>query len=114
MNKYIIYGIIAMTIGQAAIWFQTNGQFLWSTWKKYPMLVSLMGWPISYILIYGTKWFYEGLGGLIWPGRLIGFACGMLVFGFLAHYLMHEAVTIKTLVTIGLALLIVIIQIFIK
>jgi len=114
MNKFIVYGILALFFGQAAIWFQTNGQFLWPTWKKYPMLVAMMGWPISYVLIYGTRWFYEGLGGVIWPGRLIGFSCGMLVFAILTYYLMNEPITIKTGISIGLALMIVIIQIFMK
>lgn len=114
MNKFILYGIMAMTIGQAAIWFQTNGQFLWESWKKNPALVSLMGWPISFILIYGTRWFYQGMGGLIWPGRLVGFACGIVVFGVLAHHLMGETITPKTLITIALALVIVLIQIFVK
>lgn len=114
MNKFVIYGILAMIFGQAIIWFQTNGQFLWEGFKKYPIIVSFLGWPVSFMMIYGTKWFYEGLGEVIWPGRLIGFGCGMLIFGFLTHYLMNEPVTPKTGITIALALCIVCIQIFVK
>ena len=114
MNKYILYGILAFLLGQAIIWFQTNGQFIWDSWKKVPWLVACLGWPVSLIMIWGTKWFYQGFDGVIWPGRLIGFACGMLVFGFLTHHLMNEPITFKTLLTIGLASAIVLIQIFMK
>lgn len=112
--KFILFGIVALIIGQGLIWFQTNGQFLWSSWKNNPMIVSLIGWPVSYMMIYGTKWFYQGFDGAIWPGRLLGFACGMFVFGFLSHYLMNEPVTQKTIITLCLAALIVITQIFVK
>jgi hypothetical protein len=114
INKYILYGIITLLVGQAIIWFQTNGQFIWDSWKKYPWIVALLGYPVSYAMILGTKWFYQGFGGVIWPGRLIGFACGMLIFGFLTHYLMNETLTFKTILTIGLSTIIVLIQIFMK
>lgn len=103
-----------MFLGQGIIWFQANGQFLWDGWKKNPMIVALFGFPVSYIMILGTKYFYWGFQGIVWPGRLIGFACGILLFGFLTHYIMHEPVTLKTLLSIGLALGIVIIQVFMK
>ena len=103
-----------MLLGQAIIWFQGNGQFLWDVFKRNTFLISLFGVPVSYIMIIATKYFYMGFDGLIWPGRLIGFACGMLIFGFLTHHIMHEPITLKTLITIGLALGIVLIQIFMK
>ena len=114
INKYVLYGIITLLIGQTIIWFQTNGQFIWDSWKKYPWIVALLGYPVSYAMIIGTKWFYLGFDKLIWPGRLIGFACGMIVFGFLTHYLMNETLTFKTILTIGLATVMVLIQIFMK
>ena len=114
MNRFVLYGIVILLLGQSIIWFQTNGQFLWDAWKNNPMIVSLIGWPVSYMMIYGTKWFYIGFDGVIWPGRFIGFACGMIVFGFLTHYLMHEPLSSKTIITLALSTVIVAIQIFMK
>jgi hypothetical protein len=44
----ILAAIILFTIGQAMIWFQTNGQFVWPWAKENPMLMALIGFPISY------------------------------------------------------------------
>jgi len=112
MNKYIIYGILVLLFGQALIWFQTNGQFLWDVWKRNPGWVSLLGWPVSYLMIFGTKWFYQGFDGVLWPGRLIGFACGMIIFGFLTYWLMNEPMSPKTIISLSLASIIVAIQVF--
>ena len=41
--------------------------------------MSLLGVPISYALMYSTKYGYTGFGEL-WPIRLLGFATGMISF----------------------------------
>ena len=59
MNKLLLAFLLFFT-GQAAIWFQTNGQFVWPWFKKNPFTVSILfGTTISYILIYGTKFMVE-------------------------------------------------------
>jgi len=112
--KHVIYGILLMILGQGIIWFQSHGQFIWEIAKKNPLLVSLMGVPVSYLLILATREFYLGFDGSIWPGRLLGFACGILVFSALSYHIMGEGFTFKTILSLSLAVSIVLIQIFVK
>jgi hypothetical protein len=112
MNKYFWYGITLMFLGQGLIWFQSYGQFIWPFFKRNPLIISLIGIPASYIFIYASKYLYFAFDGLIWPGRLMGFAAGILVFAALTYHIMHEPVSSKTILSLFLAILIVIIQIF--
>ena len=52
--------------------------------------------------------------GLLWPGRFIGFASGVISFAFLSYYFMGEGITFKTGVSLLLAVVIVLIQVFWK
>ena len=62
----LITGIILFLLGQALIWVQTNGQFVWPWFKKNPLAISILfGTTISYILIYGTKFIVEYYDGLL-------------------------------------------------
>ena len=89
MNKNITLSIILFTIGQIFIWYQSNGQFISNWFKNNTLLVSLFGVPISYLFIHATRMSYEGFGAT-WPGRMLGFATGVLVFTILAYYYMGE------------------------
>ena len=111
MNN-ILAAIILFTIGQAMIWFQTNGQFVWPWAKENPILMALIGFPISYILIIATKYVVVGFDGLLWPGRLVGFGTGMIVMAILTYCYMGEGITTKTLISLVLATTIVFIQVF--
>ena len=113
MNN-IISAIILFTIGQAMIWFQTNGQFVWPWAKENPILMALIGFPISYILIIATKYVVAGFDGLLWPGRLVGFGTGMIVMAILTYCYMGEGITTKTLISLVLATTLVFIQVFWK
>ena len=57
-------------------WFQLNGQLIWKWFKDNPLLLSLLGVPISLLLIKGTQLGFEGFNGELWPQRLILFAIG--------------------------------------
>lgn len=76
--------------------------------------MAAFGWPISYILIYASRYVVEGFDGLLWPGRFIGFASGMFVMAFLTYIHMNEGITMKTGITLLLALAITLIQVFWK
>jgi hypothetical protein len=103
MNKLLL-AFLLFFAGQAAIWFQTNGQFVWPWFKKNPFTVSvLFGTTISYILIYGTKFMVEYYEGLLWPGRFIAFGSGIISFTFLTWYFLGEGITTKTIVSLFLA-----------
>ena len=114
MNKNIAIAFLLFFIAQAMIWYQTNSQFISDWAKQRPMLIACMGVPISYILIHATKYAVAGYDGLLWPGRLIGFSTGMLIMAFCTYIHLGEGITLKTGVTLLLALVIVIIQLYWK
>ena len=111
----LIVGVLLMVTGQILIWFQTNGQFVWDSFKRNPFLLSVIGGTIiSYLFITSTKYLVTYFDGLLWPGRLMGFGIGIFAFTFLTWYYMGESVTPKTIVSLILALTLVSIQIFWK
>lgn len=114
MNKSILTGLLLFTIGQALIWYQTNSQFFNEWAKARPLLMAAMGFPISYILIYASRFTVEGFEGLLWPTRLVGFATGMVIMGVLTWLHLGEGINSKTAVTLILAFIIVVIQLFWK
>jgi hypothetical protein len=73
-----------------------------------------MGLPISFLFMMSVKNFVGAFDGQIWPSRLIGFGIGVVVFTIMSHYIFKEPLTPKTLVCLGLGILIVLIQIFYK
>lgn len=109
--KSLIIGSFLFLIGQILVWYQINGQFL-STWMKdRPIIMSLLGVPISYIYIYATQHTVSAFDGSLWPQRFIGFSMGMLSFAFLTYFHLNEGMNLKTLITLSLAVLIVLIQV---
>ena len=101
----LIYGI-----GNLIVWFQLNGQFKWDFWKDNLWLVGLMGIPISLAFFYATKLSYTGFDGLLWPGRLIAFGVSMTSFSLCTWYFLGEALTLKTIISVILAVVIVLLQ----
>lgn len=113
--RNLIIGTLLFTLGQSLIWIQTNGQFIWPWFKKNPWLISFgFGGVISFILIKATGFVAEYYGGMVWPGRFIGFSTGIFVFTFLTYYLLHEGINLKTAISLILAIALISIQIFWK
>lgn len=113
--KNLIVGVSLIFIGQILIFFQTNGQFFIPWFKKNPFIVALVGGTfISYLLIHGTSYMVTYFGGTLWENRLLGFGVGMMSFGLLTYIFMGEGITLKTGVSLLLALALVLIQIFWK
>lgn len=110
----LIRGTFLFLLGQILVWYQINGQFLTDWIKERPLLMSLMGIPISYVYIYATKDLVNAFDGDLWPQRLIGFSMGMIAFAFLTWVHFQQAITLKTAVTLALATAIVVIQIIWK
>ena len=99
---------------QIITWFQLNGQFFSSWFKDNVFLLCLMGVPISYLYIEATRLGFIAFDGLIWPGRLLGFAMGMLTFAVCANVFLGEGLTPKTIVSLILATVLTFIQVFWK
>ena len=72
MGKLVI-GIILFLMGQALIWVQTNGQFVWTWAKENPFwMAAIFSMPISYMFIYATTYVVGYFDGSLWPGWLGG------------------------------------------
>ena len=93
------------------IWYQLNSQLVWE-WAKGPKAMwfsALLGIPISLLFWYCTKIGYEGFGNL-WSVRFMGFATSMLTFPVMTYFYLGEVITLKTAITILLAIVIMILQ----
>lgn len=113
--RNLIFGVSLFIVGQSLIWFQTNGQFIWPWFRRNPLVISLIaGTGISYMFIYATRMVAEYYDGLLWPGRFIAQATGIVTFAALTFILLNEGLTTKTLVSLLLAIAIILIQILWK
>jgi hypothetical protein len=106
----IIASLVIFFIAQAIAWLQINGQFVWPWMKDHRVLVSLSGVPISYLLMLATDLAYEGMDGKIWPGRLLAFGMGMLVFTLFTSYFLGEGINMKAGISLVLATALLILQ----
>ena len=61
------------------------------------------------MFIMSTKFGYSGFGAL-WPIRLLGFATGMISFPIITYFMLGEGITIKTGISIILAIIIMLLQ----
>ena len=114
MKLNIIIGALCFIIAQTMTWFQLNGQFIWIWFKYHPFLIALFGIPISYFYILATKYVVEGFGGMMWPTRFIGFGIGILIYSIFISMFFNEGFSIKTIVSVLLAILILIVQMYWK
>jgi len=113
--KNLIYGLLFYFVGQTIIWFQSNGQFIWPWFKNNPIILSIFsGSIVSYMFILGTQYLYTYFGGIVWPGRFIGFSIGIFIFALFAWYFLGEGVNMKTLISLVLAGMLIAIQLFWK
>ena len=111
INRYAILTILIFLLNNILIWYQLNSQLVWDWAKgtKSMWIMSILGIPISLLFWLATKWGYIGFGNL-WAVRFMGFATSMLTFPVMTWLYLGEAITLKTLITILLALIIMILQ----
>ena len=113
ITALILCLVIFFTV-QVITWFQLNGQFVWPWFKNNVFLLCLMGVPISWLYIEATRLGFIAFDGLIWPGRLLGFAMGILTFAICANMFMGEGLNTKTIISLILATILTFIQVFWK
>lgn len=112
MNYIIamLYGLLAQII----TFLQLQGPYRYEWMRNHPTLLLFIAVPIAWLFTKSTHYFYIASNGQLWPGRLIGFGIGIIVFSLLSYLLFKESLTAKTLVTIVLSVVIVCIQIYWK
>ena len=107
----MLYTIFLFVVANIIIWYQLNSQLVWEWAKgtKSMWIMSLLGIPISLLFWLCTKWGYLGFGNL-WAVRWLAFGSSMLVFPLMTYFYLGEVITLKTLISIILALIIMILQ----
>ena len=105
-----MYGLL----GQVGSFMQLQGAMKLGWFPKYFWPVLLMSVPLSWLYIKSVEHFLAAFDGQLWPSRLIGFGLGITIFSIMSHFLFKEPLTPKTLVCIGLGLIIIGIQILWK
>ena len=113
--KQLLLGAGAFFVAHVLTFFQLNGQFLKIDWfRKNEWIVAVAGIVLSYFYIWGTKHTVAGFDGLLWPGRFIGFGVGMIIYAIGVWYFFSEGINMKTTISLGLAILLIAIQILWK
>ena len=112
--KYLFYTCILFLFGQIGVWFQLNAQFFWDWAKKNPLILTLLGLPFTYTFILATNYGIKAFNGVLWPQRFLGFSIGIIIYGLLTYFILHEGITTKTMISLCLAFLIILVQILMK
>jgi hypothetical protein len=66
------------------------------------------------LFITATKYSFIAFDGLLWPGRFVGFAVGIISFTVFTSIFLGEGINNKTVVSLLLASILVCIQVFWK
>ena len=110
----LFIGLGWFVIAHIAVFFQLNGQFKWDWFKNNEWVIASSGVIISFFYIWGTKYTVEGLDGMLWPARFVGFGVGMVIYAIMLNYHFNEGINTKTLTSLILALALICIQVFWK
>lgn len=110
MNVQMIISTLLYLLAQTLVWFQLYGPIKIPWIKENQWIIYAAAIPITYIFAQGTKIGYEGFGEA-WPLRFVGFSMGILSFAILTSYFMNEGITLKSIISVLLSLLIVVIQV---
>jgi len=110
----LFWGILWGTLAQVLIFIQIQGSLKYQFLQDHRFWVLMMGVPVSWIFMESVKHLVGWADGQLWPSRLIGFGVGVIIFTIMSWLIFHEHPTPKTLTCLGLASIIVILQIFWK
>ena len=112
--KELLIGIGMFVIAHILTFYQLNGQFIWKWFQKNEWIIAACGIIVSFFYIWGTKYTVQGVGGLLWPARFIGFGIGISTYALGVSYFFNEGITTKTFISLVLALILICIQVLWK
>lgn len=112
--RYILFSILVFLLGQTLVWIQVNGPLIWQWAKTYRWALMLFGIPITWLFMEATKLAVTGFDGEFWPGRFVSFVTGITMFAVMTWMFCDEGVTLKTAVSLILALGLLLVQLFWK
>jgi multidrug transporter EmrE-like cation transporter len=108
--KGFIFGLIA----QILTFIQLQGQMKYDFLKNNLWFTAFLGVPISLLFMFSVRNLVTAYNNEMWPSRLIGFGIGVIVFAIMSYYMFKEPINTKTLVCLGLASIILLIQLIWK
>lgn len=112
--KYILISILIFLLGQIVVWIQVNGPVLWDWARSFKLVLMLLGVPITWMFMEATRYSILGFNGQFWPGRFLSFTAGIFIFTIMTYMFRNEAITMKTAISLCLALSLILVQIFWK
>lgn len=110
----LLTGILFGAVAQILVFLQIQGSLKYPVFQDYKWLVLLSGVLITWLNIESIKYIYHWSNGELWPGRLIGFSIGIVVFTILSILLFGEGISLKTSLCLLLSITILVIQVFWK
>jgi len=111
LTNKLLWSISAQIIGALIAFFQLQGWVIWNKqWLQSVWWLYATSLFIAPLFFYSTKWSYEYFGAF-WNMRLAGFGISTIIFGIMAWFFIGEIPTIKTMISLLLALAIILIQI---
>jgi hypothetical protein len=93
------------------IQYQGPLKYKWMSENKI-LSVFIFGLPAMFLTLESVRLIVTYFEFQLWPARLIGFASGMIVFTFMSMWLFSEEMTVKTVITLSLAVIMICIQLF--
>jgi hypothetical protein len=109
MNNLTI-GVLYGLMGQIGSFLQLQGNVKYGWYEKHPYILLFASIPISWLYIQSVKNLVLYFSGEIWQSRFIGFGIGIIVFSIMSSIMFKEPFTIKTIISIILAIIIILIQ----
>ena len=108
-KAWLLIAALSMSfLGHIIAWFHMQGQFKWE-WAKSIWWIALGGVPISFLFYYSTRFFYDYFQNY-WYVRPIGFGMATFVFGIMTWLVLQEVPDTRTMISIGLSVVIIGIQ----
>lgn len=111
MRNFIL-GVLLSIVGQVLAFFQLQGHIKYTWLKNNLWFPVLLGIPVSIIFMLSINYLIKAYDGALWPSRIIGFSIGTIMYGIMSKLLFDEKISIKTGVCLGLAVVIILVQVF--
>lgn len=112
--KHIALSFSIFLLGQIVVWIQVNGPLIWDWAKTYKIALMLLGVPITWAFMEATRYSVSGYSGQFWPGRFTSFVAGIFIFSIMTYMFKGEVINLKTGISLGLALSLLLVQLFWK
>ena len=107
--------VLFLFFAHIVTWLQLNGQFKWDLFKNNETwVVLLFAVPVAWLFINYQKFAYLAFDGSLWSLRLMGFSIGIIIFFCMTWLMMGELPSVKNLICLILACLIIVIQTLLK